>query len=108
MVMSMGLPLAQAQVQPAAMGAFVTKTNVSAQQFGEGSFNKGVYWSIPFDAFMTSSSRLRANFSWIPLTRDGGAMLARPYVLHGETGQLSPNATFYAPAAARHRIPDDL
>jgi len=91
-----------------AMGVFATKTNVSAQQFGEGSFNKGVFWSIPFDAFMTSSSRLRANFSWIPLTRDGGAMLARPYVLHGETGQLSPNATFFEPAQPRRRIPDDL
>lgn len=89
------------------MGAFVTKTNVSAQQFGEGSFNKGVYWSIPFDAFMTSSSRLRANFAWIPLTRDGGAMLARPYQLYGETGNLSPWVTSFSPAKPKQRIPDD-
>ncbi len=88
------------------MGAFVTKTNVSAQQFGEGSFNKGVYWSIPFDAFMTSSSRLRANFAWIPLTRDGGAILARPYQLYNETGNLSPRASSFAPALPKERIPD--
>lgn len=39
------------------MGAFATKTNVSAAQFGEGSFNKGMFWSVPFDAFMTRCSR---------------------------------------------------
>lgn len=88
------------------MGAFVTKTNVSAQQFGEGSFNKGVYWSIPFDAFMTTSSRLRANFAWIPLTRDGGAILARPYQIYNETGNLSPRASSFAPALPKERIPD--
>lgn len=90
------------------MGAFATKTNISAAQFGEGSFNKGVFWSIPFDAFMTSSSRLRATFNWVPLTRDGGAMLARPFVLHNETAQLSPSATAMQPAAPKQRIPDDL
>ena len=92
----------------AAMGVFATKTNISAAQFGEGSFNKGVFWSIPFDAFMTSSSRLRATFNWVPLTRDGGAMLLRPYLLHNETAQLSPNATHYEPALPQQRIPDDL
>mgnify|MGYP000031099649 CR=1 FL=1 len=92
----------------ATMGVFATKTNVSAEQFGEGSFNKGVFWSIPFDAFMTSSSRLRANFSWVPLTRDGGAMLARPFVLYNETAQLSPSATAMQPAPPKQRIPDDL
>lgn len=90
------------------MGVFATKTNLSAQQFGEGSFNKGVFWSIPFDAFMTSSSRLRANFNWVPLTRDGGAMLNRPYRLHDETAPLSPRASVYAPAVPKQRIPDDL
>lgn len=90
------------------MGAFATRTNLSAAQFGEGSFNKGVFWSIPFDAFMTSSSRLRANFNWVPLTRDGGAMLNRPHRLYEETAQRSPWATSYAPALPRQRIPDDL
>lgn len=91
----------------ATMGAFATKTNVSAAQFGEGSFNKGLFWSIPFDAFMPSSSNLRANFNWIPLTRDGGAMLSRPHSLHSETSQLSPSATFFAPAPAKERLPDE-
>ncbi|TAK49266.1 MAG: YjbH domain-containing protein, partial [Betaproteobacteria bacterium] len=38
------------------VGAFATKTNVSAAQFGEGSFDKGVYLSIPFDVMLTRSS----------------------------------------------------
>ena len=90
------------------MGAFATRTNVPAEQFGEGSFNKGVFWSIPFDAFMTSSSRMRASFNWVPLTRDGGAMLSRPYHLYGETAHLGADATRYQPAPPRQRIPDDL
>lgn len=89
------------------MGAFATKTNISAAQFGEGSFNKGVFWSIPFDAFMPSSSRLRAHFNWVPLTRDGGALLSRPYHLYHETGPLGRQATRFGPAPSRQYIPDD-
>lgn len=90
------------------IGAFATRTNVSAEQFGEGSFNKGLFWSIPFDAFMPSSSRMRASFNWVPLTRDGGAMLERPHQLSSDTVHLSPNAYTYEPAPSRQRIPDDL
>ena len=35
------------------MGAWVTKTNVPAAVFGEGSYDKGIYVSIPFDAMMS-------------------------------------------------------
>jgi hypothetical protein len=92
------------------MGAFATKTNVSAAQFGEGSFNKGVYWSIPFDALTTRSSRTTANFNWTPLTRDGGAMLNRPVQLIGGTNLLDPRTLTQKPATrpAEQLIPDDL
>ncbi len=60
-----------------ALGGFFTKTNMSSEQFGEGSFDKGIFLSLPFDAFLTRSSGTTANFIWKPLTRDGGAMLAR-------------------------------
>jgi hypothetical protein len=92
------------------MGAFATKTNVSAAQFGEGSFNKGVYWSIPFDALTTRSSRTTANFNWTPLTRDGGAMLNRPVQLIGGTNLLDPRTLTQRPAnrPAEQLIPDDL
>ena len=62
----------------ASMGGWVTRTNVSAADFGEGSFDKGVFFTVPFDAFLLKSSSGNASFSWRPLTRDGGAFLARP------------------------------
>ena len=63
------------------MGAYATKTNVSAAQFGEGSFDKGVYVNIPFDALLTRSSTNMASIFWHPLLRDGGAMLNREFPL---------------------------
>lgn len=54
------------------LGAFATKTNVSAAQFGEGSFDKGFYLGFPFDLFFTKSSRDYRVFTFKPLTRDGG------------------------------------
>lgn len=66
-------------------GAFATKTNVSAQQFGEGSFDKGIFLSIPYDAMFTRSSGRVANFDWKPLTRDGGAKLWRSERLYDMT-----------------------
>ena len=91
------------------MGAFATRTNVSAQQFGEGAFNKGVFVSIPFDAFLTRSSRGVAQFNWVPLTRDGGAALVRPMRLMDATSWLaSPAATFTPATPPDDRvIPDD-
>ena len=74
----------------ASMGVFATKTNVSAATFGEGSFDKGVFINLPFDAFMSRSSLLRASFNWRPLTRDGGAKLRRPLSLLNETSWLDP------------------
>lgn len=56
----------------AAVGAFVTKTNVSAEEFGEGKFDKGIYISIPFDFFSAKSSRRNMTLLFRPLTRDGG------------------------------------
>jgi membrane-associated phospholipid phosphatase len=74
------------------VGAFATKTNVSAETFGEGSFDKGVYISIPFDAFLTRSSNSNALLVWKPLTRDGGAMLSRQTTLYGLTNSRSERA----------------
>ncbi|MGZ9038744.1 MAG: YjbH domain-containing protein, partial [Burkholderiales bacterium] len=74
------------------MGAFATKTNVSAEEFGEGSFDKGVYIRIPFDALLPRSTSLYANVLWRPLTRDGGAMLSRAVQLYGLTRLRSNRA----------------
>jgi membrane-associated phospholipid phosphatase len=67
------------------MGAFATKTNVSAEQFGEGSFDKGIFLGIPFDALLTRTTGSVANVVWKPLTRDGGSLLSRTS-LYGITG----------------------
>ncbi|MBJ12667.1 MAG: hypothetical protein CMG62_06265 [Candidatus Marinimicrobia bacterium] len=52
------------------MGGFFSKTDVTAEQFGEGSFDKGIYFKIPIygDWF---------NSLWRPLTKDPGAKLIR-------------------------------
>jgi hypothetical protein len=64
---------------------------------------------IPFDAFLTSSSRYSAGWSWKPLLRDGGAKVARPVNLFADTVWLSPNAKAHAPAKPDNEsvAPDD-
>lgn len=56
-------------------GIFATKTNVSAAEFGEGSFDKGFYITVPLDLFFARSTRREAGFTLRPLTRDGGQMV---------------------------------
>ncbi|WP_316674344.1 YjbH domain-containing protein [uncultured Tolumonas sp.] len=63
-------------------GAFVTKTNVSASDYGEGSFTKGLYISIPLDLMLVHPSTRHATISWVPLTRDGGQKLGTRYSLY--------------------------
>lgn len=67
------------------IGAYATRTNVDYAQFGEGSFDKGLYLSIPFDAFFAKHSDSVANLLFTPLIRDGGAMLFRKYRLYDMT-----------------------
>jgi hypothetical protein len=75
-----------------AMGAYATKTNVSAEQFGEGSFDKGVYVNIPFDAFLLRSGPSKAAIIYAPLLRDGGARLNRRFNLYDLTTTRDPRA----------------
>lgn len=56
-------------------GIFFTRTNVSAEEFGEGSFDKGFYFKIPFDLFSKDLNKQKVHFKLRPLTRDGGAKL---------------------------------
>ena len=57
------------------VGGFATFTNVSAADFGEGSFDKGLYFKIPFDSFSVQDTK--ASFSTVirSLQRDGGQRL---------------------------------
>ncbi|WP_051362250.1 YjbH domain-containing protein [Solimonas soli] len=69
----------------AAVGFFVTKTNVSAEDFGEGQFDKGIYLVIPFDFFSARSSRSNMTLSFRPLTRDGGQKVRDGMPLYNAT-----------------------
>jgi hypothetical protein len=79
------------------IGAYATRTNVDYAQFGEGSFDKGVYLSIPFDAFFARHSDSSADLLFTPLIRDGGAMLFRKYRLYDMTRTRDPRALSAGP-----------
>lgn len=82
------------------IGAWATKTNVSAEQFGEGSFDKGIYVRVPFDLFLPRSSSSSGTFMWQPLMRDGGARLNRGVQLHQLTDGRDRMAWRYQPVPA--------
>ncbi|RRN53984.1 YjbH domain-containing protein [Pseudoxanthomonas sp. SGNA-20] len=76
------------------MGAFATKTDVSSAEFGEGSFDKGIYLSVPMDLLLPRSSQVRSRLMWHPLVRDGGARLQRKYSLYSLTGERDSHFYF--------------
>jgi len=56
-------------------GVFASFTDVSSDQFGEGTFDKGIIFNIPiYGNFI--------NYTWRPLTKDPGAKLVRKNTLH--------------------------
>ena len=64
-------------------GAFATFTDVTTAQFGEGSFDKGVFFNIPIYGNLL-------NYTWRPLTKDPGAKLNRRNTLHDLLVRLRP------------------
>ncbi|WP_249675111.1 YjbH domain-containing protein [Pseudomonas abieticivorans] len=66
-------------------GGWVTLTTATKAEYGEGSFDKGIYLSIPFDELLSTSTQRRANVVWSPLTRDGGAKVNHAYSLKAMT-----------------------
>ncbi len=56
-------------------GFYFSLTDVPAEIFGEGSFDKGFYFEIPYDLFSNIFSKETFPFSYKPLTRDGGQKL---------------------------------
>ena len=65
------------------LGFFATQTDISREEFGEGSFDKGIYFSIPLDIVSSRYRKNNARFIWKNLTRDGGAMLSGGLDLQG-------------------------
>ncbi len=66
------------------MGAYATITT-AGRAYGEGSFDKGVYLSVPFDLFLPRSRNKATTFRYQPLLRDGGARLNKTYNLYDMT-----------------------
>lgn len=60
------------------IGAFATLTNVSSEDFGEGSFDKGISLTIPIDWITGKPERRAINTTIRPVQRDGGARLSVP------------------------------
>ena len=65
------------------LGAFASITNVSREDFGEGSFDKGVFFSIPIFGNLV-------DYTWKPLTKDPAATLVRRTNLHDLLVKLKP------------------
>ncbi len=59
----------------AKFGIFATFTDVTSEQFGEGTFDKGIFFSIPIYKNLV-------DYTWKPLTKDPGAKLNRKHTLH--------------------------
>tara|TARA_R110002012_G_scaffold47399_1_gene124204 strand:- start:10015 stop:12108 length:2094 start_codon:yes stop_codon:yes gene_type:complete len=57
------------------IGAFATFTDVSAEDFGEGSFDKGLTFTIPVSHFLGQPSPTTTGTTIRSITRDGGARL---------------------------------
>ena len=69
------LELSRSFMNGTKFGFFASFTDVSSEEFGEGSFDKGIYFNIPiYGNFI--------NYTWRPLTKDPGAKLIRKHTLH--------------------------
>jgi len=71
------------------LGFFFTRTDATAEEFGEGGFDKGIYFQIPHDLFFTRFTTGQVFFGIHPLTRDGGALLVQHHSLYAITGNTA-------------------
>ena len=65
------------------VGAFFTLTDVSSEDFGEGSFDKGFRFRIPLDWMLGKPSRRGFGLTIRPTQRDGGQKVHVPGRLYG-------------------------
>ena len=65
------------------VGGFFTLTDVPFEEFGEGSFDKGIRLTIPLDWALPFDTKVRYGTVLRPLTRDGGQRLRVSNRLYG-------------------------
>lgn len=68
-------------------GTFATKTNVSSEQFGEGSFDKGFFLRIPLSVILPGKTNGSVGFDYKFLSRDGGQKVRDGRALYGVFGE---------------------
>jgi hypothetical protein len=68
------------------VGAYATFTDVSAAEFGEGRYDKGLFMTIPLDILYVRNVRSAIGIAWRPLIRDGGQAVIIRRPLLGTTG----------------------
>jgi len=76
------------------IGIFASKTDISKLEFGEGSFDKGFYFNVPVEAFLSNYSQRLSGFGLRPITRDGAAILFHSHHLWGITDQATYNSIY--------------
>jgi hypothetical protein len=69
------IQLSRSFINGVQFGVFASNTNVTKEQFGEGTFDKGLFFNIPIYGNLI-------NYTWRPLTKDPGAKLIRRNNLH--------------------------
>jgi hypothetical protein len=73
------------------IGVYASKTDISYEEFGEGSFDKGFYFYMPIDTIISSHSRKLTGYGMRPLTRDGAQRVNVSLDLWGLTHEGSKN-----------------
>lgn len=66
------------------VGGFFTLTDVSSEDFGEGSFDKGISLTIPVGWFVGTPGKRTLTSNIRPIQRDGGARLSVPGRLYDQ------------------------
>jgi hypothetical protein len=65
-------------------GVFASFTDVTSEQFGDGTFDNGIFFNIPiYGNFI--------NYTWRPLTKDPGAKLIRKHTLYDLLVKFKPH-----------------
>jgi len=77
------------------MGVFFSLTDISKEEFGEGSFDKGFFFNLPIQVFFDEYSRGQAGFGLRPLTRDGAQSLVHAQGLWSTTYQANQDQIQY-------------
>lgn len=80
----------------ARFGVFATRTNVSAKDFGEGSFDKGFFVSIPLGAVARELRGNNIGLTYRFLTRDGGQKVNDGRSLYSVFGGYHAGAVYDA------------